>query len=385
MSATPVVEVRRRHEDDPPAGARQVVEPSPVAGDLLALAVPQALVLDRQPVLRPGEVDPARRSRSPIRTRTGRPAGQVGAVDQQPEPRLLRGAGEPVGELRDPADVGGSRARSGRGGRPDLARGRPVPARGTDPAATTASSSGWIRPGPARCASGAVIGTPRACGDLRVDRTAGSGARRRPRPRRSGGDACTRRRRPGRRAPRPRGLRRSVRTPRPRHEQAGDGEARAARASPAAGAGVDVREEAPPRGTPQLVRRSADPSATPSTRGTPGRAGRRTGGWRRHAGRCRTRARRVRRRPQEDAEMRRTAVSRRVIPAVGRVSVAGAAPVASRAWSDRWGCRSTRSNAQGRRGSSTSGPRRRCAPRPRSSGSSRSCSPASTRRSGRTT
>ena len=69
---------------------RQAVEPLPVAGHLLAFAVPEALVLQRQLVLGPGEINAAD---PPAVDRDGvlrdRP-GQVGPVDQQSQPGLLR-------------------------------------------------------------------------------------------------------------------------------------------------------------------------------------------------------------------------------------------------------------------------------------------------------
>ena len=58
VSSLPASTIRGGHEDHPPPGPGEPVEPPPITGHLLVLAVPHALVLERQPLLRPGEVDP---------------------------------------------------------------------------------------------------------------------------------------------------------------------------------------------------------------------------------------------------------------------------------------------------------------------------------------
>ena len=85
-----VVQFRGSHEDDPPAGPCQAVEPLPVTGHLLTLAVPETLVLQRQLVLGPGEIDAADPPPvDPDGVLRDRP-GQVGPVDQQSQPGFLR-------------------------------------------------------------------------------------------------------------------------------------------------------------------------------------------------------------------------------------------------------------------------------------------------------
>ena len=238
---------------DPPAGSRQVVEPPPVAGHLLVLAVPHALVLDREALLGPGEVDSRDGSVADPDAVLGDRIGQVGAVDQQPQPRLLRRSGEPVGELGDPADVAAVAPGQAVGGRPHLAEEdqprHEEPVEGDDGLVQRPDSCEIQR-----CSHRGGGRDTAACGDLGRregpprQQDAGDGAGGGPR----GHGALHCILRAGQlHAPQDSGA--PARRNGSRNEQAGDGVRAQFVRHRQRGAGVDVRVEPPPRRTSQLV------------------------------------------------------------------------------------------------------------------------------------
>ena len=245
--------------------------------ELPVLGVPQAVVLERHLPVRPGEVDPgdeaaAVRARGTAPPGAGRPlrpisnrsrvswgdsASPSASAQAVAGPRGA-GAGEPT-----PASARiGSRSTTAGGDRVGRRR-RPHRRAGRIPASRTAVASGLVDRTPAPRRSHVLVGQR------------GSGAPADPRSGRRAGPAepSARRRPPGRRGPHPRA------PPRSRPVTTAPGTASAAGGPCPQRVGhrdvdvdVDVGEEAPPRGTAQLVRGQEAASAPPSCRGTPCRA-----------------------------------------------------------------------------------------------------------------